>query len=175
MTALTTLFSQLAVSTAMILATATIHGIGLSLLIRAMAGERRDERAHHMVPMSLRGMAFTLLIVLGLFALHGAEIWLYAALYDGIGAAESFDKLNKQQQDAVIKAGKDAQKFYEGKADAVNEEAIKAFKDHKVEVTSLSDAEYNAWIDVAKKSAYAKFEKDVPNGKKLIDEALAVK
>ena len=91
MTALTTLFSQLAVSTAMILATATIHGIGLSLLIRAMAGERRDERAHHMVPMSLRGMAFTLLIVLGLFALHGAEIWLYAALYDGIGAAESFD------------------------------------------------------------------------------------
>jgi TRAP-type C4-dicarboxylate transport system substrate-binding protein len=88
---------------------------------------------------------------------------------------KSFDKLNKQQQDAVIKAGKDAQKFYEGKADAVNEEAIKAFKDHKVEVTSLTDAEYNAWIDVAKKSAYAKFEKDVPNGKKLIDEALAVK
>ena len=91
MSALATLFSQLAVSTAMILATATIHGVGLSLLIRAMAGERRDERAHHMVPMSLRGMGFTLLIVLGLFALHGAEIWLYAALYDAIGAAESFD------------------------------------------------------------------------------------
>jgi len=57
----------------------------------------------------------------------------------------------------------------------VNEEAIKAFKDHKVEVISLTDAEYQAWIDVAKKSSYAKFATDVPNGQKLIDEALAVK
>ena len=88
---------------------------------------------------------------------------------------KSFDKLTKPQQDAVIKAGKDAQAFYEKKADQVNEEAIKAFKDHKVEVTSLSDVEYQAWLAVAKKSSYAKFAKDVPNGQKLIDEALAVK
>ena len=46
---------------------------------------------------------------------------------------KSFDKLNKQQQAAVLKAGKDAQAYYESKADAVNEEAIKAFEDHKVE------------------------------------------
>jgi len=82
---------------------------------------------------------------------------------------------NTTEQDAVIKAGKDAQAFYEKKADQVNEEAIKAFKDHKVEVISLSDTEYNAWLAVAKKSSYAKFAKDVPNGQKLIDEALAVK
>ncbi len=46
---------------------------------------------------------------------------------------KSFEKLNKQQQDAIIKAGKNAQAYYEKKADEVNEEAIKAFKDHKVE------------------------------------------
>ena len=34
---------------------------------------------------------------------------------------KSFDKLNKQQQDALLKAGKKAQAYYEGKADAVNE------------------------------------------------------
>ena len=88
---------------------------------------------------------------------------------------KNFEKLNKQQQDAVIKAGKDAQAYYEKKADAVNEEAIKAFHDHKVKVITLTDAEYGQWLDVAKKSAYAKFAKDVPNGQKLIDEALAVK
>ena len=60
---------------------------------------------------------------------------------------KSFDRLNKPQQDAVIKAGKDAQAYYEGKADAVNTEAIKAFEDHKVKVVTLSDAEYNAWLD----------------------------
>jgi hypothetical protein len=44
-----------------------------------------------------------------------------------------------------------------------------------VKVVSLTDAEYKQWVEVARKSAYAKFEKDVPDGKKLIDEALAVK
>ncbi len=88
---------------------------------------------------------------------------------------KSFEKLNKKQQDAVIAAGKKAQAFYEGKADDVNEAAIKAFRDHKVKVVTLSDADYQAWLAVAKKSAYADFAKKVPNGQKLIDEALAVK
>jgi TRAP-type C4-dicarboxylate transport system substrate-binding protein len=88
---------------------------------------------------------------------------------------KSLAKLSKPQQDVVIAAGKKAQAFYEGKADQVNKEAIKAFEDHKVKVVTLSDADYQAWLDLAKKSSYASFAKDVPNGQKLIDEALAVK
>jgi TRAP-type C4-dicarboxylate transport system substrate-binding protein len=88
---------------------------------------------------------------------------------------KSFDKLNKQQQDAVIAAGKKAQAYYEGKAEAVNQESIKAFENNKVKVVTLSDADYQAWLEMAKKSSYAKFAKEVPNGQKLIDEALAVK
>src|SRR5581483_5881138 len=87
----------------------------------------------------------------------------------------NFGRLNKQQQDVIINAGKKAQAYYEGKAEAVNQEAIKAFEDHKVKVVSLSDADYQAWIDLAKKSSYMQFAKDVPTGQKLIDEALAVK
>jgi hypothetical protein len=44
-----------------------------------------------------------------------------------------------------------------------------------VKVVTLSDADYQAWLDVAKKSSYAEFSKNVPNGQKLIDEALSVK
>jgi TRAP-type transport system periplasmic protein len=88
---------------------------------------------------------------------------------------KSFDKLNKQQQDVIIAGGKKAQAYYEGKAEEVNKASIKAFEDHKVKVVTLSDADYQAWLDVAKKSSYAQFAKDVPNGQKLIDEALAVK
>jgi TRAP-type C4-dicarboxylate transport system substrate-binding protein len=88
---------------------------------------------------------------------------------------KTFDRLNKQQQEAILKAGKAAQAYYETKADEVNKEAIKAFEDHKVKVVTLSDADYQAWLDVAKKSSYARFAKDVPDGQKLIDEALAVK
>jgi TRAP-type C4-dicarboxylate transport system substrate-binding protein len=88
---------------------------------------------------------------------------------------KSFDKLDKKQQQALIDAGRKAQKFYEDKAEAVDEATIKAYRDHGVEIKSLSDEQYNEWIDLAKKSSYAEFAKDVPEGKKLIDEALSVK
>jgi TRAP-type C4-dicarboxylate transport system substrate-binding protein len=87
----------------------------------------------------------------------------------------SFDRLNKQQQDAILAAGKKAQAYFESKADAINQEAIKAFEDHKAKVVTLNDADYAAWLEVAKKTSYAEFAKAVPNGQKLIDEALAVK
>jgi len=88
---------------------------------------------------------------------------------------KSFDKLDKKQQDAILAAGKKAQDLFESKADTINKEAIKAFEDHKSKVVTLSDADYAAWLEVAKKSSYAEFAKAVPNGQKLIDEALAVK
>ncbi len=88
---------------------------------------------------------------------------------------KSFDKLNKKQQEAIVAAGKKAQAFYEAKADEINEDAIAAFKNHNVKVVTLSDADYQAWLAVAKKSAYVDFAKKVPNGQKLIDAALAVK
>jgi len=88
---------------------------------------------------------------------------------------KTFDRLDKKQQDVLVAAGKKAQAYYEGKADAVNEEALKAFRDHKAKVVELNDAEYNEWLELAKKTSYARFAQDVPNGKKLIDEALSVK
>jgi TRAP-type transport system periplasmic protein len=88
---------------------------------------------------------------------------------------KTFNKLDKKQQDVLIKAGKDAQKYYEDKAESVDAATIKAYKDHGVEIKSLSDQEYDQWIAVAKKSSYAEFAKDVPDGQKLIDEAMSVK
>jgi hypothetical protein len=38
----------------------------------------------------------------------------------------------------------------------------------------MSPAEYDAWLNVARESSYVEFAKEVPDGKKLIDEALSV-
>ncbi len=88
---------------------------------------------------------------------------------------KSFDKLTKPQQDAIIAGGKKAQVYFESKADGINQAAVKAFEDHKAKVVTLTDADYAAWLEVAKKTSYAEFAKAVPNGQKLIDEALSVK
>jgi len=43
---------------------------------------------------------------------------------------KSFDKLNKQQQNAIMPPARGAQAYFESKADAVNKEATKTFEDH---------------------------------------------
>jgi TRAP-type transport system periplasmic protein len=88
---------------------------------------------------------------------------------------KSFNRLNKKQQEVLVQAGKKSQEFFAGKAKSLDDEMVKVFKDHNVEVVTLSAQEYDQWLKVAEKSSYAEFAKDVPNGKKLIDEALSVK
>ena len=55
----------------------------------------------------------------------------------------------------------------------MNKAAIKAFEDHKVKVVTLSDSDYQAWLEVAKKSSYATFAKAVPNGKPTVTTSIS--
>lgn len=77
---------ELILSTVMVMTTVSIHGAGLYVLARMLRLEALEEAAEHIGPISVRGAAATLFVILGLFALHGVEIWLYAFLYDGLGA-----------------------------------------------------------------------------------------
>ncbi|MFN3659017.1 MAG: TRAP transporter substrate-binding protein DctP [Pseudolabrys sp.] len=87
----------------------------------------------------------------------------------------SFDKLNKQQQDALMKASKKSEEYFIKESKGLDEKMVKAFKEKGVEVVTMTAAEYDQWIAVAQKSSYAGFAKEVPDGKQLIDAALAVK
>ncbi len=75
------MFEQLFVSALMVLLTVLIHGIGILALARFLRVEAREEAEEHIHPMSLRGISVTLSLVLGLFVLHGIEIWVYAFVY----------------------------------------------------------------------------------------------
>src|SRR3989440_8247084 len=88
---------------------------------------------------------------------------------------KSFDKLDKKQQDVLLKAGRKASDYFAKEGKGIDDQMVKVFKDHKVEVITLTPAEYDAWINVAKQSSYAEFAKEVPDGKQLIDDALSVK
>jgi len=82
---------QLVVSTAMVVLTVIFHGAGLAVLGRMLRGEVQMERAHHVPGLSLRTTIFTLALVMALFVLHGIEIWLYAFLYEALGAVENLE------------------------------------------------------------------------------------
>ncbi len=80
------MIAQLSIATVMVCLTVGIHGIGLYLLARVLRLERQAEKEMHFSAFSQRGIFTTFAVVLGLFSLHGIEIWLYAFLYLLLGA-----------------------------------------------------------------------------------------
>jgi TRAP-type C4-dicarboxylate transport system substrate-binding protein len=87
----------------------------------------------------------------------------------------SFDRLSAPAKDALMKASKKSQDFFNKASPGLDDKMVETYKKNNVEVVTMTEAEYNLWIDVAKKSSYASFAKNVPDGQKLIDQALAVK
>jgi len=81
---------ELVVGAGLGVATVIIHGVGLVLLARLLRVEERAEESSHIPPLSVRGAVVTIAIVLGLFVLHGSEIWLYAWVYHLLGAVSDF-------------------------------------------------------------------------------------
>ena len=80
---------ELLTATVMVLTTVGLHAVGLLTLGRVLAaGDARAGRgqAVRLNPLSPRGAAYTVTVVLGLFILHGVEIWLYAVLFYLLGA-----------------------------------------------------------------------------------------
>jgi len=85
-----------------------------------------------------------------------------------------FDGLTKEQQDALLAAGKKSEEFFEGEARKGDQVLMDTYKKAGVEVTEMSKADFDAWLAVAKESAYKKFAEDVKGGGELIEAALAV-
>jgi hypothetical protein len=73
----------------MVILTMFIHTVGLLLLGRLTRYEAREEEKLFIQPYSPAGVLLTMTVVMGLFVLHGLEIWLYAALYLELEALHS--------------------------------------------------------------------------------------
>ena len=80
--------AELLLATVMVMITVSMHAIGLYALSRLLRVEEREERRVRIHPLSARGIVNTLTVALGLFVVHGLEIWLYAFVYLAIGAVE---------------------------------------------------------------------------------------
>ncbi|MAY30907.1 MAG: ABC transporter substrate-binding protein [Aurantimonas sp.] len=86
----------------------------------------------------------------------------------------SFEKLNKEQQDALMAAGEKAEAYFAEEASKLDAELIEVYKKNGVEVTEMTKENYDAWLAIAKETSYKEFAEKVPNGQALIDAALAV-
>lgn len=85
------LLIQFAVASMMVVLCVTVHGFGLFGLARALRSEAAVERIRHIRPLSPRGVAFTLAIVIAILALHGTEIWAFTFVYLATGAIRTLE------------------------------------------------------------------------------------
>ncbi|MBB3232870.1 TRAP transporter substrate-binding protein DctP [Halomonas stenophila] len=96
-------------------------------------------------------------------------------MYEPILVSEqTWQKLNEEQQQALAEAGEAAEAFFAEEAAALDQQMVEVFKENGVEVVSMSEEDYNAWLEIAKETSYKNFAENVENGQAIIDAALAV-
>ncbi|MES1203554.1 MAG: potassium channel family protein [Pseudomonadota bacterium] len=82
------MLQNLAMASAMVTATVTVHFFGLIGLLHFLRRRGARFRAHE----SIVGQgALVLIMVFGVFAIHTIEIWLYAVVYTALKAAPDFE------------------------------------------------------------------------------------
>lgn len=86
----------------------------------------------------------------------------------------TFERLDERQQAALLAAAAKAQAFYLAEAKKADEESAAKFKEAGVKVAQMTQADFDAWREVAKTSSYKAFVEETEGGQKLLDMALAV-
>lgn len=85
-----------------------------------------------------------------------------------------FDGLTAEQQAAIMNAARKAEEYFDQVSREGEQKMIDIFTEGGVEITSLSDDDYAAWMEVAQNSSYKNFAEKVAGGKELLEKALAV-
>jgi len=86
----------------------------------------------------------------------------------------SFEALTPEQQQALRDAGQKAEDYFFDAAKGLDSELVETFQKAGVEVSPMSQEQFDAWLALAKDSSYKEFAEQVPGGDQLIEKALAV-
>ncbi|MDX8355901.1 ion channel [Sphingopyxis terrae] len=83
-----TLVHQLMIATLVVGTTVIVHLVGLAILLAVL---RRYRRAERRILIVLLNGAAILVAAFGLFALHSVEIWIWAGVFQWLGAFADFE------------------------------------------------------------------------------------
>jgi len=86
----------------------------------------------------------------------------------------AYEELNDAQRAAIDAGAAKAQAYYLEEAKKQDAASVEVFKKAGVEIANMTQDEFNAWREIAKKSSYKNFVENVPDGQKLLDMALSV-
>jgi len=89
-------------------------------------------------------------------------------------AKASFNKLNKAQQEELMKAAADAEQYALQASKEADQKLIDAYKKAGVKVVEMTSEQAAKWRKIADTSSYKDFAENVKGGRELLDMALSV-
>ncbi len=92
-----------------------------------------------------------------------------------LGSKATFGRLNANQQNVVLKVAKDLESYNADGLKQMDDYIIGMLGTSGVQTVVLGASEYEAWLKAAQGSTYKEFAAAVPDGKQLLEAALAVK
>lgn len=86
----------------------------------------------------------------------------------------TFDALDEAQQQALLDASEKAEAFYLEEAKLQDAASADVFREAGVEIAEMTEADFDAWRELAQETSYAEFVSSVDGGQALLDKALSV-
>ncbi len=109
------------------------------------------------------------------FATVGGDYTLWMLLQPLVISKQTWDKLTPSQKKAFEEAADKSDKFFDGTQIEATEKMRESFTKAGAQVRPLTKAEYDAWVDLAKKTAWVEFASTAKRGKELLELIAQVK
>lgn len=109
------------------------------------------------------------------FATVGGDYTLWWLLQPLVMSKAAWDKLTPQQRKIFEEAADVTDKWFQKSQSEAVERMIEAYKKAGAEVKPLTKAEFDAWIDLAKKTAWPDFAAKSPDAKQLLELVSSIK
>jgi TRAP-type transport system periplasmic protein len=103
------------------------------------------------------------------YATAGGEYTLWWLLQPLVMAKSAWDKLTPAQKKAFEEAAKASNEFFAKEQATALSDMVATFKKNNNQVRALTKAEYDAWIALAKKTAWPEFTAKSAEAKQLLD------
>ena len=102
------------------------------------------------------------------YATVGGNNEIFLLLQPLVMSKAVYDKLTPEQKKAFEDAATVSEKWFNSKQKEASETMIAEFKKAGDEVRELTDPEYDAWVKLAKETAWKSFEKNIKDGAQMI-------
>ena len=109
------------------------------------------------------------------FATIGGDYTLWMLLQPLVMSKQHWDKLTPEQKKIFEEAADKSDQFFLGLQREATDKMAEAYKKAGAEVREMTKAEFDAWVDLARRTSWQDFASKSPEAKELLDLLLQVK